>query len=106
MPLELAMLPQTEDRTPTRGKAVTAKDASGRKPTRKAWLVLTIAFALVAAVLFWGIWSRVRDARTIQAETVPSAVTPVSVISPKQAAPAQEIVLPGNVQPFSSSPIY
>jgi multidrug efflux pump subunit AcrA (membrane-fusion protein) len=30
----------------------------------------------------------------------------VSVISPKQAAPAQEIILPGNVQPFSSSPIY
>lgn len=106
MPSESAMLPQTKDRTPTRGNAVTAKDASGRKPTRKAWLVLTIAFAVVAAVLFWGIWSRVRDARAIQAETVQSAVTPVSVISPKQAAPAQEIILPGNVQPFSSSPIY
>jgi RND family efflux transporter MFP subunit len=104
MPLELAMLPLTEDRTPTRGKAFASKDASGRR--RKAWLVLTIAFAGVAAVLFWGIWSRVRDARTIHAEAAQSAVTPVSVISPKQAAPAQEIILPGNVQPFSSSPIY
>jgi len=30
----------------------------------------------------------------------------VSVILPTRAAPAQEIILPGNVQPFSSSPIY
>jgi RND family efflux transporter MFP subunit len=34
------------------------------------------------------------------------AVTSVSVVAPKQAAPAQEIILPGNVQPFISSPIY
>ena len=106
MPLELAMLPQTEDRTPTRGKAFASKDASGRRTSRKTWLVLTIAIALVAAVLFWGMLSRVRDARAIQVEAAQSAVTPVSVISPKQAAPAQEIILPGNVQPFSSSPIY
>jgi RND family efflux transporter MFP subunit len=100
------MLPQTEDRTPTRGKAIASKETSGRKPTRKAWLVLAIAFAVVAAVLSWGIWSRVRDARAIHLEAAQSAVTPVSVISPKKAAPAQEIILPGNVQPFSSSPIY
>jgi RND family efflux transporter MFP subunit len=106
MPLELAMLPETEDRTPTRGKASASKDASGRRTSRKTWLVLTIAIALVAAVLFWGMLSRVRDARAIQVEAAQSAVTPVSVISPKQAAPAQEIILPGNVQPFSSSPIY
>ena len=30
----------------------------------------------------------------------------VSVVSPKQTAPAQEIILPGNVQPFITSPIY
>ena len=34
------------------------------------------------------------------------AVTAVSVVSPKLTAPAQEIILPGNVQPFISSPIY
>ena len=106
MPSELAMLPQTEDRAPSRGSARASKNAGRRKPTRKTWLVLTIAFAVVAAVLSWGIWSRVRDARAIHAEAAQSAVTPVSVISPKQAAPAQEIILPGNVQPFSSSPIY
>jgi RND family efflux transporter MFP subunit len=34
------------------------------------------------------------------------AVPSVSVISPQHSAPSQEIVLPGNVQPFISSPIY
>jgi RND family efflux transporter MFP subunit len=37
---------------------------------------------------------------------VAQTVTSVSVVLPKQAAPAQEIILPGNVQPFISSPIY
>jgi RND family efflux transporter MFP subunit len=30
----------------------------------------------------------------------------VSVVSPAQTAPAEEIILPGNVQPFITSPIY
>jgi RND family efflux transporter MFP subunit len=30
----------------------------------------------------------------------------VSVVSPKQTTPAEEIILPGNVQPFITSPIY
>jgi len=34
------------------------------------------------------------------------AVPAVSVVSPKQTAPAEEIILPGNVQPFITSPIY
>jgi len=34
------------------------------------------------------------------------ALTAVSVVSPKQTAPTQEIILPGNVTPFITSPIY
>jgi RND family efflux transporter MFP subunit len=34
------------------------------------------------------------------------AVPSVSVVLPRQTDPAQEIVLPGNVQPYTSSPIY
>jgi multidrug efflux pump subunit AcrA (membrane-fusion protein) len=30
----------------------------------------------------------------------------VSVVLPKRTAPTQEIILPGNVQPFIASPIY
>jgi RND family efflux transporter MFP subunit len=39
-------------------------------------------------------------------ETAQVARPTVSVVAPKRTAPAQEIVLPGNVQPFISSPIY
>src|ERR1039458_6391895 len=98
------MLPQTEDRRSTEGQTPT--DVTVGKRSHKPWLALAIALVVVAAVLFWGIWSRVRAARTVRAETAQAAVTAVSVISPKQSAPAQEIILPGNVQPFSSSPIY
>ena len=38
--------------------------------------------------------------------TAQMAVPSVSVVLPKRTAPAQEIVLPGNIQPFISSPIY
>jgi len=42
----------------------------------------------------------------LDAETARVAVPAVSVVSPKQTAPAEEIILPGNVQPFITSPIY
>jgi len=69
-------------------------------------LVLTIALVVVGALLLSGIWSRVRARTKLKAETAQVALTAVSVVSPKQTAPAEEIILPGNVQPFITSPIY
>jgi RND family efflux transporter MFP subunit len=77
-----------------------------KPPGRKQWLVLAIALAAILGILAWGIWSRVSARKTLKAETAQIAITSVSVISPKQTAPAQELVLPGNVQPFITSPIY
>ena len=39
-------------------------------------------------------------------QTAEVAVPAVSVVSPKRASPSQELILPGNVQPFITSPIY
>jgi RND family efflux transporter MFP subunit len=61
---------------------------------------------VVAALLVSGIWSRVKAGATLRAETTQAALPAVSVVSPKQTAPADEIILPGNVQPFITSPIY
>ena len=78
-----------------------------KPPRRKRWVVvLAIALIVVLGILAWGIWSRMSARNTLQAETVQAAVTAVSVISPKQTVPAQELILPGNVQPFITSPIY
>jgi len=102
------MIPQTEDTRTSdiiTGQIVPLNHAAGSSP-RKQWLVLAIAVVAVVTLLASGIWSRVRARTTLDAETARAALTPVSVVSPKQAAPAEEIILPGNVQPFISSPIY
>ena len=70
------------------------------------WLPLAIVLIVVGALLASGIRSRVKARTTLTAETEQVAVTAVSVVSPKRTAPAEEIILPGNVQPFITSPIY
>jgi RND family efflux transporter MFP subunit len=100
------MLPQTEGTRQTDGQPLPLNDAEAGKHPRKRWLGLAIALIVIAALLVSGIWSRVRARATLNAETARVALTAVSVVSPKQTAPAEEIILPGNVQPFITSPIY
>jgi RND family efflux transporter MFP subunit len=100
------MLPQTENRTRPEGQSSSSRDVGVGSDRRKPWLVIAVAVIAVAAILGWGIWSRVKAGRTVQAETAQAAVTSVSVVLPQRTSPAQEIILPGNVQPFSASPIY
>ncbi len=100
------MSSQTEDRNQLSGQTLPGSDEGARKGSRKSWLALVITVVVVAALLGSGIWSRVRARTTLKAETAQVALTAVSVVSPKQTAPTQEIILPGNVQPFITSPIY
>jgi len=81
-------------------------DVAAGKRSRKPWIVLAVAVTAVAALLGSGIWSRVKADATLRAETTQAALPAVSVVSPKRTAPADEIILPGNVQPFITSPIY
>jgi RND family efflux transporter MFP subunit len=74
--------------------------------SRKRWLAPLIVGAAFAGILISGIHSRIKSAAKLGAATNQMAVPSVSVVLPKRAAPAQEIILPGNVQPFISSPIY
>ena len=100
------MLSQTDNVREVAGHSGPQNDPKRAKSARGRWLALAVVSFAVAAVLAYGIWSRVRASKKLGAETSQLAVTQVSVISPKQTAPAQEIILPGNVQPFISSPIY
>ena len=68
------------------------------------WLALLIVVA--GAIAFRGIYTRVRAAAEVKVETRELAVPSVSVTQPKQSAPQQEIILPGNVQAFIEAPIY
>jgi RND family efflux transporter MFP subunit len=104
--MELFMLPQTENTKQIGGPTLLSNDAGAVKRSRKSWIVVAIAVAAVVGVLLSGIWSRVKARNTLNVETAQAALTAVSVVSPKQTAPADEIILPGNVQPFITSPIY
>jgi RND family efflux transporter MFP subunit len=99
------MLPQAEDRQV--GEHTPPLNNVGvEKRSRQAWVVLAVAVVAVAALLGSGIWSRVKAGATLRAETAQAALPAVSVVSLKQTSPTDEIILPGNVQPFITSPIY
>src|SRR5258706_3421426 len=106
MRVEILMMPQTEDKQTNREQTLPSNDVGTRKAARKSWLVFAIAAISVAALLISGILSRVKAGATLRTETDQAAIPAVSVFSPKQTAPTDEIILPGNVQPFITSPIY
>jgi RND family efflux transporter MFP subunit len=95
-----------EDSTQIVGQTFALHDVGQTRRPMKKWLGMAIALILVAALFISGVWSRISDRKALNAETAQVALTPVSVVSPKQTAPAEEIILPGNVQPFITSPIY
>ena len=76
------------------------------RPSQHGWVMPVIVGIVVLAVLFFGIRSRLSAETTLRTVTAQMAVPSVSVVLPKPAAPAQEIILPGNMQPFISSPVY
>src|SRR5271169_998964 len=105
--MESYMSPQTEEIKQVSGQPFLLKDDAGAKMrVPKHWLGLAIAVIVVAALLISSIWSRVKARTTLNAETAQLALPAVSVVCPKQTAPTDEIILPGNVQPFITSPIY
>jgi RND family efflux transporter MFP subunit len=103
------MLPQSEAVKQTGGQSPEVpelNDARAANQSYKRWLALSIALLVTAAILISGIRSRLRASAKLRTETSQVAITAVSVVSPAQTSPAQEIILPGNVQPFITSPIY
>ena len=100
------MSSHTEDRKQIEAQTLQSIDGGARKRPRKTWLGSALALIVVATLLVSGVWSRVRARKNLDSETAQVALTAVSVVQPKPATPAQEIILPGNVQPYITSPIY
>jgi RND family efflux transporter MFP subunit len=78
----------------------------GKWHSLRRWLLPLAVAVVIAGLLASGIRSRVKDNAALRAVTDQMAVPSVSIALPRRAAPVQEIVLPGNIQPFISSPIY
>ena len=72
----------------------------------KVSFLLLVLVLIAGAVVLSGIGSREKTAAALKRETLEAAVPTVAVVHPKLGAPQNEIVLPGNIQAFTDSPIY
>jgi RND family efflux transporter MFP subunit len=96
---------QTQIKVPPQERpALSVVKGSRRK--KRGWLIAGVMLVVFGGIAVYGILARHWKGNTVRAETAQMAAPSVSVVSPQHTAPAQEIVLPGNVQPFISSPIY
>ena len=77
----------------------------GTRP-RTSSLVAAAAFAALALMIYSGIHSRAAAESRLKQRTEEAAIPTVAVVFPREGAPTQEIVLPGNTQAFSDAPIY
>jgi RND family efflux transporter MFP subunit len=89
------------------GQAVQAS-TDGFHPRRQAWhqSAVLVAAAALALLIYLGIHSRAAAESRLKQRTEEAAVPTVAVTFPREGAPTEEIVLPGNTQAFSDAPIY
>src|SRR5260370_32978269 len=80
--------------------------AATKRRSRRGWLIGGAIFLVFAGALISGILERIHTNASLRTETADLAVPTISVVAPKRAAPSPEIVLPGNVQPFITSPVF
>jgi RND family efflux transporter MFP subunit len=73
---------------------------------RTAILVAAAALTVLALVIYSGIHSRAVAESRLTQRTQEGAIPTVAVVFPREGAPTQEVVLPGNTQAFSDAPIY
>jgi RND family efflux transporter MFP subunit len=78
----------------------------GKSSRMRHIVILAILLVIVAILVITGIVPRLRASRALAAETNALAAPTVLVVQPKQGAPSQEIVLPGNIEAFVDSPIF
>ena len=93
----------TEDRT-----REVAKDANSipRFTASVFVAVLVAAAGVLAFAIHGGITTRVAAESSLARSTEEAAVPVVNVIRPKDGAPLEELILPGNTQAFSDTPIF
>src|SRR5271167_1805113 len=79
---------------------------AGAEKSGHGILIAIIAVIVVIAIVVAGVVPRLRAKAALRVETNSLAVPQVQVIQPKRGSPAQEIILPGNIQAFTDAPIY
>jgi RND family efflux transporter MFP subunit len=101
----MSMQSQTKQQTSTQEPHSPPIAGTQRRP-RRGWLTALVMVAVFVGILVSGILQRMHTSAALRSETADMAVPTISVVSPQRAAPSQEIVLPGNVQPYVTAPIF
>jgi RND family efflux transporter MFP subunit len=94
---------------PANQESAQMPESNPAAPRRKGvfMILLLVAFAGALGVLVYnGIGSRVSAESKLAEETHAATALDVAVTHPKLVGGAQEVVLPGNTQPFIDAPIY
>jgi RND family efflux transporter MFP subunit len=89
---------------------VTSPPQEPPKETKNVWrglLVIILALVLVIGyAVFTGITSRAKASSDLERDTVSNAIPTVAVVKPEVVAGGEEVVLPGNMQAFTDTPIW
>jgi RND family efflux transporter MFP subunit len=83
-----------------------ATSAAQPPATKRAGLWVLVALVIIAAIVVAGVLPRIHARAALKEHTNDLAVPTVNVMRPKLGAPQTEIILPGNIQAFTDSPIY
>jgi RND family efflux transporter MFP subunit len=82
-------------------------EVRGRRRTMRLLAVTGVTmFILLVIVILLGIRARERSESKLRQNTNEAAVEEVVIIHPKQNSPIDEVVLPGETQPYINSPVY
>src|SRR3981189_3760912 len=79
---------------------------TARPQSRKMLRVMSVGAVLVIAVAGEGIWHRHSQEKAVAAWTDAAAIPAVDVVHPTKGAPAQQVVLPGDIHAWYEAPLY
>jgi RND family efflux transporter MFP subunit len=79
---------------------------SARGARIRAAVIAVVVLACVAVVVASGVIPRLRARQALREQTRLSAEPTITIVHPQAGSPAEEVVLPGNIQAFIDAPIY
>src|SRR5436190_23013357 len=87
----------------------TLRDFEPPEPAQKKrsqWWIVVLAVLVAVGLVIFGIMPRIQADKDLKKETARMAIPTVPVVHPNRSPPAQELILPPNVQPSTYAPIY
>jgi RND family efflux transporter MFP subunit len=100
------MIVQQEPSRQERTNTTPAAEPRSHASLRGVLILALLGAVLLAFVIFSGIRSRARASADLRRATATESVETVSVIQPKLTSGAQEVLIPGNMQAFTDTPIW